>query len=246
MPGRSWFDSHPSRVVQAVDERMSAWMGLPRRYRRPPADLAALLAEWKSELAALDAAADLETLQREAAAAKAIFEGEAKRVSAARRQAAPRLGAAVTQAMQQLGMAGGRFEASLLKQDEPQSFGLESAEFLVAGHAGSTPRPMAKVASGGELSRIALAISVTTSQLAHDKTAAGTLIFGEMPVRTVDHTSDSAPHRAMRRTPASSTRRFSPRRADVLNRTTAREPFGGNGGRTPSAAAASSCDAHAP
>jgi DNA repair protein RecN (Recombination protein N) len=165
----------PERL-QAVDERMSAWMGLARRYRRAPADLAALLAEWKAELAALDAAADLEALERDAAAAKAAYDAEARKVSAARRQAAPRLASAVTQAMQQLGMAGGRFEVSLLKQDEPQSFGLESAEFLVAGHTGSTPRPMAKVASGGELSRIALAIAVTTSQLGE----AGTLIFDEI------------------------------------------------------------------
>jgi DNA repair protein RecN (Recombination protein N) len=63
--------------------------------------------------------------------------------------------------MQQLGMAGGRFEVALLPQDEPQSFGLESVELRVAGHAGSTPRPLAKVASGGELSRLALAIAVT-------------------------------------------------------------------------------------
>ncbi|MBE0549142.1 MAG: DNA repair protein RecN, partial [Rubrivivax sp.] len=67
------------------------------------------------------------------------------------------------QAMQQLGMAGGRFEVALLKQDEPQSWGLEAVEFRVAGHAGSTPRPLAKVASGGELSRLALAIAVTTA-----------------------------------------------------------------------------------
>jgi DNA repair protein RecN (Recombination protein N) len=78
--------------------------------------------------------------------------------------------------MQQLGMAGGRFDVALLPQDAPQSFGLESAEFLVAGHEGSTPRPLAKVASGGELSRLALAIAVTTSQLGE----ADTLIFDEI------------------------------------------------------------------
>jgi DNA repair protein RecN (Recombination protein N) len=83
--------------------------------------------------------------------------------------------------MQQLGMAGGRFEVALTTQDAPQSFGLESAEFLVAGHAGSTPRPMAKVASGGELSRIALAIAVTTSQLSQaGEAVVGTLIFDEV------------------------------------------------------------------
>jgi DNA repair protein RecN (Recombination protein N) len=165
----------PQRL-QALDERLSAWMSLARRYRRPPAELPALLAQWKAEAQALDAAADLEALQREVARTLAAFESEAKRVSAARRTGAPKLAQAVTQAMQQLGMAGGRFEVALLKQDAPQSFGLESAEFLVAGHAGSTPRPLGKVASGGELSRIALAIAVTTSQ----SQGAGTLIFDEI------------------------------------------------------------------
>jgi DNA repair protein RecN (Recombination protein N) len=165
----------PQRL-QALDERLSAWLGLARRYRRLPAELPELLAQWKHELKTLDAAADLEALQRELARARGAVDAEAKRVSAARRAAAPKLASVVTQAMQQLGMAGGRFEVALLKQDAPQSFGLESAEFLVAGHAGSTPRPLAKVASGGELSRIALAIAVTTSQLQ----SAGTLIFDEI------------------------------------------------------------------
>ena len=172
-------DVEPQRL-QALDERLSAWVGLARRYRRPPAELAALLAQWKEDLRALDAAADLQGLQRQLAKALATFEAEAKRVSAARRAAVPKLANAVTQAMQQLGMAGGRFEVALIKQDAPQSFGLESAEFLVAGHAGSSPRPLAKVASGGELSRIALAIAVTTSQLEGSDAAAGTLIFDEI------------------------------------------------------------------
>jgi len=169
----------PQRL-QALDERLSAWMSLARRYRRPPAELPALLAQWKTELQALDAAADLEALQREVARTLAAFGAEAKRVSAARRTGAPKLAQAVTQAMQQLGMAGGRFEVALLKQDAPQSFGFESAEFLVAGHAGSTPRPLGKVASGGELSRIALAIAVTTSQLRSLDGGVGTLIFDEI------------------------------------------------------------------
>jgi DNA repair protein RecN (Recombination protein N) len=170
-------DPDPQRL-NALDERLSAWMGLARRYRRPPDELPALLLQWKGELRALDAAADLDALQRELGRALGAFNTEAKRVSAARRTAAPKLALAVTQAMQQLGMAGGRFEVALTKHDAPQSFGLESAEFLVAGHAGSTPRPLAKVASGGELSRIALAIAVTTSQL--EGGAAGTLIFDEI------------------------------------------------------------------
>ena len=172
-------DLEPERL-QELDERLSAWMSLSKRYRRPPAELPALLQQWKSELRALDAAADLEGLERALKEAQAAFNTEARRVSTQRKAAAPKLAAAVTQAMQQLGMSGGRFEVALTMQDAPQSFGLESAEFLVAGHAGSTPRPMAKVASGGELSRIALAIAVTTSQLSQSGEAAGTLIFDEV------------------------------------------------------------------
>ena len=168
----------PERM-QELDERVSAWMTLARRYRRPPAELAALLKQWRDELQALDAATDLAALEQDLTLARQGFEKEARRVSTARAQAAPKLAAAVTQAMQQLGMAGGAFEVGLLPQDQPQSFGLESAEFLVAGHAGSTPRPLAKVASGGELSRISLAIAVTTCQLEHGA-GASTLIFDEI------------------------------------------------------------------
>ncbi|TXH49718.1 MAG: DNA repair protein RecN, partial [Burkholderiaceae bacterium] len=100
----------------------------------------------------------------------------AKRISKQRQKAAPELAAKVTAAMQQLGMQGGRFDIELPKLDPPASHGLEDVVFLVAGHAGSTPKPVGKVASGGELSRIALAIAVTTSELGN----AGTLIFDEV------------------------------------------------------------------
>ncbi len=169
----------PDRLRE-LDERLSSWMGLAKRYRRPPAELPALLAQWKDELRALDAAADLDGLELAVKQAASAYDAEARRISTQRKAAAPRLATAITQAMQQLGMAGGRFEVQLNAQAERQSFGLESAEFLVAGHAGSTPRPLAKVASGGELSRIALAIVVTTSQLAQGGEAAGTLIFDEV------------------------------------------------------------------
>jgi DNA repair protein RecN (Recombination protein N) len=166
--------------LRVLDERISAWIALARRYRRPPQELPALRAQWRGELKALDAATDLAALEAALEAASAAFRAEAKKVTQARRGAAPQLSASVTQAMQQLGMAGGRFEVALNAVHAPQSFGMESAEFLVAGHAGSTPRPLAKVASGGELSRIALAIAVTTSQSANDREAAGTLIFDEI------------------------------------------------------------------
>ncbi len=173
-------DLDPARLAE-LDERVSAWMTLARRYRRQPEDLPSLLAQWRAELAALDAASDPAVLEAQLAAARQGFDREAQAASRARKKAAPQLAAAVTAAMQQLGMAGGQFDIALNPADGPQSFGLESAEFLVAGHAGSTPRPLAKVASGGELSRIALAIAVTASQAAAAN-APATLIFDEIDV----------------------------------------------------------------
>lgn len=155
----------PQRLAE-LDARLAAWVGQARRHRRAPAELPALLAQWKQELAGLDAAADVEALQRAADEAGRAWRAEADKVSRQRKRAAGPLADAVTAAMQQLGMAGGRFEVVLVPQEEPQSYGLESVELRVAGHAGSTPRALAKVASGGELSRLALAIAVTTTQQA--------------------------------------------------------------------------------
>ena len=168
-------DADPQRLAE-LDERMGLWVSLARRYKRSPADLPSLLDSWKAELIALDAASDLETLEHNEKAAQQRYMTEARTLGKARRNAAPRLAQAVTQAMQQLGMKGGRFEVSLQPLAQPARSGLEEIAFLVSGHAGSTPRPIGKVASGGELSRIALAIAVTTSQLGQ----ARTLIFDEV------------------------------------------------------------------
>lgn len=165
----------PERLAE-LDERMALWLSLARRYRRSPEALPALLAEWRAELLRLDAAADLEGLRQAAHKAAQAYQREARAVSRQRQAAAPRLGAAITQAMQGLGMQGGRFEVALADAAQPSSHGLENIEFLTAGHAGSTPRPVGKVASGGELSRMALAIAVTTSRLG----TAQTLIFDEV------------------------------------------------------------------
>ena len=169
----------PQRLAE-LDARMAAWIALARRYRRTPAELPALRAGWKQELKSLDAAADLEGLERAANAAERAWREQARALSRARANAAPRLAEAVTAAMQQLGMAGGRFEVALVPVDEPQSFGLETVELRVAGHAGSTPRALAKVASGGELSRLALAIAVSTAARGGDGATAATLVFDEI------------------------------------------------------------------
>jgi DNA repair protein RecN (Recombination protein N) len=165
----------PQRLAE-LDERMALWMSLARRYKRTPPELPGLLASWQQELAKLDAAADLAALEAAEKKEAEAYLGEARALSKARIRAAPQLAKAVTQAMQGLGMQGGRFEVAVQKSDQPAAGGLEEVAFLVAGHAGSTPRPVGKVASGGELSRIALAIAVTTSRLG----AAQTLIFDEV------------------------------------------------------------------
>jgi DNA repair protein RecN (Recombination protein N) len=165
----------PQRLAE-LDERMALWLSLSRRYKRTPEELPALLASWKEELTRLDASTDLAALEAAEQKAAKAYQTEATAISKKRRTAAPKLAAAITTAMQGLGMQGGAFEVALTALDAPAEAGLEDVGFLVAGHAGSTPRPVGKVASGGELSRIALAISVVTSQLG----TAQTLIFDEV------------------------------------------------------------------
>ena len=165
----------PQRLAE-LDERMALWLSLSRRYKRTPEELPALLASWKEELTRLDASTDLAALEAAEQKAAKAYQAEASAISKKRRAAAPKLAAAITTAMQGLGMQGGAFEVALTALDAPAEAGLEEVGFLVAGHAGSTPRPVGKVASGGELSRIALAISVVTSQLG----TAQTLIFDEV------------------------------------------------------------------
>ncbi len=163
-------------ALEALDQRLAQWLSLARRFRLQPEELPERLAQWQHQLAELDRSSDLDALQQAEAAAQQALLRAAKKISAARAQATLKLSQEITAAMQGLGMAGGRFEARLVALPEPQVHGLENVEFLVAGHRGSTPRLVGKVASGGELSRIALAISVTTSQLGQ----APTLIFDEV------------------------------------------------------------------
>ena len=165
----------PQRLNE-LDERLSLWISLARRYKRQPADLPELLTAWRAELQKLDEAADLAQLEKLEKQAHTAYTEEAKTITKLRAKAAPALAKAITHAMQGLGMQGGQFAVALIPLEQPAQYGLEQAEFLVAGHSGTTPRPVGKVASGGELSRIALAIAVTTSQLGE----AQTLIFDEV------------------------------------------------------------------
>lgn len=168
-------DPDPERLA-ALDQRLTQWLSLARRYKRTPEELPAALAQWKQDLSRLEAAADMDTLAQAAQHARVDYQRAARAVSTRRSKAAPQLAQAVTQAMQGLGMQGGRFEVALTQDDAAGPHGIDQVAFLVAGHAGSSPRPVGKVASGGELSRIALAIAVSTSQLGN----AQTLIFDEV------------------------------------------------------------------
>ncbi|ART49222.1 DNA repair protein RecN [Acidovorax carolinensis] len=165
----------PDRLAD-IDMRLSQWMTLARRYKRQPAELPALLQAWKAELQQLDAVADLASLEAAQASSAKAYQMVARAISLRRTKAAPKLSAAITQAMQGLGMTGGIFEVSVTRTSEAALHGLDDIAFLVAGHPGMTPRHIGKVASGGELSRISLAISVTTSELG----TAPTLVFDEV------------------------------------------------------------------
>ncbi|KAB8053955.1 DNA repair protein RecN [Janthinobacterium rivuli] len=164
----------PERLHQ-LDARMEAMHSTARKFRVTPEELPEEHAKLSEKLQHLADASDIEGLLRQEAKIEAEYRAVAERLSATRCAAALELGHAVTRAMQELSMTGGSFEIAL-HPCEPAAHGLEQVEFLVAGHAGTAPRSLAKVASGGELARIALAISVITSHA----TTTPTLIFDEV------------------------------------------------------------------
>ncbi len=151
---------------------------MARKQRVAPEDLPQRQAEFEARLGELSLLADAAALAERETAARAAYRAAAAKLTEGRRQAALALSAAVSEAMQQLAMAGGRFEAALEALAEGAAYGLEAVEFRVAANAGQPLRPLAKVASGGELSRIGLAIQVIASRAGQ----APTLIFDEVDV----------------------------------------------------------------
>ena len=164
----------PARL-RVVESRMEALHSASRKFHVAPEALSQELEQLSDRLQQLSDATDLDAIRAQEQKLAAAYQSSAKQLSKARAAAAKSLSAAVTKAMQELSMSGGRFEIAL-NTSEPAAHGLEQVEFLVAGHAGTTPRPLAKVASGGELARISLAISV----IASSATATPTLIFDEV------------------------------------------------------------------
>src|SRR5690625_4734187 len=164
----------PARLEE-VDARMAQAFDLSRRFNCTPDELPAKYQSLCDEREQLEQNLDIEALEKKCQAAEQAFNQQAEQLSRARQQTATWLAEQVTQSMQELAMEGGRFEVQLTPCS-PYAGGLEQVEFLVAGHAGSPPAPMAKVASGGELARISLALSVIASRA----TRVPTLIFDEV------------------------------------------------------------------
>jgi DNA repair protein RecN (Recombination protein N) len=164
----------PARLRQ-VEQRLESLHSTARKFRIDPEALPQEYERLAQERKQLADASDLDALRAQEEKLQAAYAAAAQKLSKGRVKAAKILGDAVTAAMQDLSMSGGRFSIALPKCDAA-AYGLEQVEFLVAGHAGVAPRPLAKVASGGELARIALAISV----IASSSTATPTLIFDEV------------------------------------------------------------------
>jgi len=167
-------DLDPDRLAE-VDARMQVLHTAARKYKVNPDDLAQLWIDTQEKLDALTAAQNIEVLRQQFQDQEAKFIKLAKELSQKRQKAAQQLSKEISTAMQTLAMSGGQLQI-MLSPSEPSAKGIDHVEYLIAAHAGSTPRPLAKVASGGELARISLAISVITSQASFTPT----LIFDEV------------------------------------------------------------------
>lgn len=163
-------------ALQAAETRIEALHAAGRKFRVKPAELPQLARDLKARLAELELAANPEALQKEVAAAEDAYRRLARRLSDKRKAAGAALGKAVTAGMQELAMAGGRFAVQLAPLEEPAAHGLEDVGFEVSSHPSLPLRPLGKVASGGELSRISLALQMVASK----SSPVATLVFDEV------------------------------------------------------------------
>jgi len=171
-------DLDPDRYAE-VDTHIARLHELSRKHRLPVAELHDKLAGMQAELSELEGAGDaLDKLDAQRHQLQREYSEAADRLSRSRVDAAARLGQEVGALMSELGMAGGvlRVELEPAAGSEPDPLGNERCELLVSANPGQPPRPLRKVASGGELARISLAIEVAT--LGND--AVGTMVFDEV------------------------------------------------------------------
>jgi DNA repair protein RecN (Recombination protein N) len=164
------------QALRDTEARIEALHAAARKHRVRPEALHGLLMNLEKRLGELELAVNPEALQREVNAARKHFDSAAKKLSAKRRGAAETLGKAVSAAMQQIAMAGGKFAVQLNAVSEPGAAGAEEIEFQVSSHPSLPLRPLAKVASGGELSRVSLAIQLVAAK----ESPVGVLVFDEV------------------------------------------------------------------
>jgi DNA repair protein RecN (Recombination protein N) len=174
---RERLDLDPAELAR-VETRLAAFHDLARKHRVRPEALPALAEETGRRLAELTAVANADALEREAAQARQSFDALSRELSVKRKAAAASLSKRVNAMMKELAMAGGRCEITLTPLSEPASYGAERTEFRVATHPKQPLGPLARVASGGELSRLALAIQVVLAEVGR----VPTLIFDEVDV----------------------------------------------------------------
>jgi len=174
---RQRLELDPERLGE-LESRIEAVTTLARKHRVTPEEMPELLSRLSARLEELRLTADPGALAEKEAAGHKTYLNKAGKLSKGRAEAAAKLSRQVTEAMQQLAMAGGQFEIALVSVESGAAYGLENIEFRVAANAGQGLRSLAKVASGGELSRIGLAIQVIASQAGD----VPTLIFDEVDV----------------------------------------------------------------
>jgi DNA repair protein RecN (Recombination protein N) len=164
------------QALRDVEARIEALHAAARKHRVRPDALPELLQDLERKLAELELAVNPQALRREVAAAQARYEAAARKLSSKRKAGAEALGKMVSAAMQQLAMGGGRFSVRLDRVEAPGAFGLEQIDFEVTSHESLPLRPLARVASGGELSRISLAIQLVAAK----ESPVGVLVFDEI------------------------------------------------------------------
>ena len=164
----------PQRLAE-LDQRMQALFNAARKYRCEPEDLPDVFEQITAKLQSMTADQDLDALRAQEEASHKGYEAAALSLRQARIKGAKTLAKTVTQKMQSLGMPGGQFVVEI-ESAAPSAHGADRITFLVSGHEGVAPGPLSKIASGGELSRISLALSVVASQATHIPT----LVFDEV------------------------------------------------------------------
>lgn len=172
------FEADPERQ-QTVEARLSAIYELGRKHRVSPDELAVLTTDLQTELdSIINVDADIAALEAEVNKLTAAYESRAQTISSARKKAADQLQKQVTGHLHELGMEGAHFCISLEPLEKPGRFGLDDIEFQISTIPGKAPGALSRIASGGELSRISLAIQVVTAQTSHTPT----LVFDEVDV----------------------------------------------------------------